>query len=112
MLEHTEKRIIVSVDTTSKENYRFGNGVVLKMFPNTNQLDKRFTQPTNGIVVSAENIPIGAEVLIEHNSAHPTNEIFEYKSDNPDIKYYIILLNNWRLCIIIQSIRFSIGRTT
>lgn len=90
MIEHTEKRIVVKVDTESKNTYRFGNGQILFMFPNTNQLDRRYTQPVNGIVVSAEDIPVGAEVLLEHNSCHPTNEIVELKDDNPDIKYYSV----------------------
>lgn len=89
-IEHTSKRIVVKVDTESKNTYRFGNGQILLMFPNTNQLDRRYTQPVNGIVVSAEDIPVGAEVLLEHNSCHPTNEIVELKDDNPDIKYYSV----------------------
>lgn len=90
MIEHTTKRVVIKVDIEQKNSYRFGNGQVLVMFKNTNQMDRRYYAPVSGIVISAEEIPIGSEVLVEHNSCEPTNEIFEYKDDNSDIKYFSV----------------------
>lgn len=89
-LEHTKGRVVIKVDIEQKNTYQFGNGQVLILFPNTNQMDRRYHAPVSGIVVSAEDIPIGSQVLVEHNSCHPTNEIVELKDDNPDIKYYSV----------------------
>lgn len=90
MLEHVHKRIVVKVDTDQRNKYRFDNGIILQMFPDTSQLDRRYTQPTLGIVVSSDELPIASECLLEHNSCHPTNQIFDYKDDNPNIKYFSV----------------------
>jgi hypothetical protein len=90
MLKHADKRIVVKVDTDSKNNYMFDNGIILRLFPKTSQFDGRFFQPTNGIVISADDIPENAEVLLEHNATHETNCIVEMKDENPNIKYYSV----------------------
>lgn len=90
MLNHVQDRVIISVDVTQKNTYQFGNGQILVMFPNTNQLDRRYHAPVSGTVISAEDIPVGVEVLVEHNSCHVVNEIVDLKDDNPNIKFYSV----------------------
>lgn len=90
MVQNVKGRVVVEVDITKKDSYEFGNGQKIIMFRNTNNFDRRYTQPVNGIVISASEIPKGSEVLLEHNSCHPTNEIFDYNDDEPNIKYYSV----------------------
>lgn len=92
-LKFVHGRVICSVNLEGKNSHRFANGTVIRLERNYDNFNKRQTQPVNAIVIDAEHIPAGAEVLISHNSTHDTNRIFDYKplsGDDiaSDVKYF------------------------
>jgi hypothetical protein len=89
-LIHTHGRVVIKVDMESKNSWTFQNGQTIRLEREYGNLNNREVKPTNAIVVSAENIPVGCEVLIHHNSTHDTNRIFSFKSEHHDIKYFSI----------------------
>lgn len=94
-LKHVEGKIIVKVDHESKNSHRFADGTVIRLERDYNNLNRRETQPTNGIVISGENIPSGSDILVHHNATSETNRIHNYiplsgKETSSDIKYYSI----------------------
>ena len=91
-LKHTYGRVVVKVDLEYK-NHTMLNGSAIRLERQYNNFNKRETQPVNAIVVSAENIPKGSEILISHNCTHDTNKIFNYgklsgKENDVDIQYF------------------------
>lgn len=94
-LLHTAGRIIVAIDTEKKNQHAFEDGTVIRIERKYNNFNRRHTEPVNAIVVSAENIPEGSEVLIHHNSNHETNMILNYQSlsgkvEADSVKYFSI----------------------
>lgn len=94
-LIHTEGRIVVKVDVESKNSHTFQDGIKIRLERKYDNFNQRYTQPVNAIVVSAETIPGGSEILIHHNACHDTNKIFNYvplsgKETGGDIKYFSI----------------------
>jgi hypothetical protein len=94
-LKHTHGRVVVKVDMNYKDSHRFEDGTEIKLVRRVNNFDRKHTEPVNAIVMSSENIPEGAEILIHHNSLTDENRIFNYKplsgSDiASDIKYFSI----------------------
>lgn len=89
-LKWVEGRVIVKADLEYKNQVTFVNGTTIRLERKFNEFNRRITQPVNAIVVSAENIPTDAEILISHNALHDTNKIFSYKNltDTGDVKYY------------------------
>jgi len=73
-------RIIVSIDTESKNKHKFANGQEIYLGRHFNNLNKRYTQPVNGTVISSEYIPEGSQVLVHHNACHDSHKIFNYQS--------------------------------
>ena len=98
-------RIIVKVDIEKKNSYRMENGQELKLARGWNNLNHRETQPVNATVIDgrASGVPDGAEVIVNHNSIHPVNRLFNFtglvdEASNP-VQYYAILSNEcyiWR----------------
>ena len=94
-LKHTHGRVVVKVDVNYKDSHRFEDGTEIKLVRRVNNFDRKHTEPVNAIVMSSENIPEGAEILIHHNGLTDENRIFNYKplsgSDiASDIKYFSI----------------------
>lgn len=83
-------RVVVRVNMEYKNNHTFANGLTIRRERAYNDFNRRVTQPINSIVIDAENIPKGSEILINHNALHDTNRIFDYESNSPDIKYFSI----------------------
>lgn len=79
-LIHTEGRIIISVDTEGKNSHTFENGTTIRIERKYDNFDRKHTQPVNAIVISGENIPEGAEIIIHHNATDEVNLIHNYKS--------------------------------
>lgn len=77
-MKYTEGRIIIKVDMEVKNSHKFEDGTIIKLERGWNNLNQRETQPVNGIVVSAKDIPEGAEVLCHHNCFHPSYQIFNH----------------------------------
>lgn len=94
-LRFVHGRVIVKLDIEAKNSHRFEDGTVIRRERKFNEFNMRVSQPVNALVISAEYIPEGVEVLISHNSVHDTNKIFDYEgisgSENEtDIRYYSI----------------------
>lgn len=92
-LKAVSGRVIVSVDLEGKNSHKFANGTVIRIERQVDNFNKRQTEPVNAIVIDAEHIPKGAEILIGHNALHDVNRIFDYKPLSgeevaSDIKYY------------------------
>jgi hypothetical protein len=94
-LKHTHGRVVVEVDLEKKNHHTFEHGETIRLERNFNNFNQREVMPVNAIVISAENIPTGAEVLIAHNCTHEVNRIYDYKNlsgedQATDIKYFSI----------------------
>lgn len=90
-LTNVSGRVVVKVNLESKNQHTFENGQIIRRERQYNEFNKRITEPVNALVISADIIPAGSEILVGHNSLHPSNEIFDYKKigglDN-DIRYF------------------------
>src|ERR1700739_1670731 len=77
-MRHTQGRIVIKCDMEVKNSHKFNDGTVIRLERGWNNLDRTQTQPINAIVVWAENIPKGVEVLCHHNSFHEAYQIFNH----------------------------------
>jgi len=94
-LRYVPNRVIIKINVELKNSHRFEDGTVIRRERKYNQFNMRIAQPVNAVVVSGENVPEGVEVLINHNSIHDTNKIFDYPklsgaAEATDIRYYSI----------------------
>lgn len=94
-LQAPKGKVIVQVDTQGKNSHRFSFGLTIRLERQYNNLNRRETEPVNAMVMAAERLPAGAEVLIHHNSLHAVNEVNNYKPLSGEaiassIKYYSI----------------------
>lgn len=104
-LKAPQDRVVISIDLEGKNSHTFSDGTKIRLERQYNNLNRRETEPVNAIVVDAENIPIGAEVLVHHNATHDVNRIFNHSSLSgtetaSDIKYFSISVNEcflWRM---------------
>jgi hypothetical protein len=92
-LKHIHGRVIVKIDTDLKNWHTFASGKKIRLERGWENFNNREVQPVNAIVISAENIPQGSEILIHHNSIHDVNRIFDYtplssEAEADCIKYY------------------------
>lgn len=78
MTKATYQRVFISVNMDFKNSTRL-NGADIKLQRQTDNFDRKYTQPVNAIVIDAANIPRGAEILCHHNATHATYEIPDYK---------------------------------
>jgi hypothetical protein len=83
-------RVIVKVNVETKNYHKFSDGTVIRRERKYNNFNFREVNPSNGFVVSAENIPAGAEVLFDYTSMHDSYKIFDYDSGSNDVNYYSI----------------------
>lgn len=74
-LKHVEGRVLLRVDTQFKNNHTFADGTTIRLERVYDNFDNKYTQPIQGNVISAENIPEGAIVLFHHNGTHAVNQI-------------------------------------
>lgn len=103
-LMHTEGRIIVSINMEYKNSFTFEDGTKIRLERKYDCFDQKYTQPVNAIVVSADNIPEGSEIIIHHNCTDEANRILNYKPLSgadiaSDIKHFSIFENQafaWR----------------
>ncbi len=104
-LKHVQDRVVVAVNMEEKNYHTFGDGTKIRLERNWNNFNQRYVQPVNGTVISGENIPAGAEILMSHNSTHATNEIFNHgnlsgQAIANDVKYFSVPLTEcfaWRV---------------
>lgn len=94
-LKNIKGKVIVSIDTEYKNSYKLTNDVTIKLERDVENLNKRETQAVNAIVIASDILPVGAEVLVHHNSCHDVNRLFDYEPLSGEaiknsIKYYSI----------------------
>lgn len=75
-------RVLLRVDTDFKNNYNIigenGKEVTLRLERNVENLNMREVAPVEGICLYSDYIPENAIVAVNHNSFHPTNEVFDH----------------------------------
>lgn len=104
-LKYVEGRVIVSVNMDWKNRHTFSNGLEIRLERKYENLNLREVNPQNAFVVSAKDIPTGAELLIDYNSTHDTYRLFNYKPLSgeeaaSDIKYFSVPVSEcylWRI---------------
>lgn len=89
-LKHTFGRVVVKMDIQKKNRHTFSNGATIRRERGFNNFNFREVNPCNAIVVSAENMPIGAEVILDYTSFHDSNKIFDYDSGSIDVEFYSV----------------------
>jgi len=93
-LKAPSNKVVIKVDLESKNSHKFADGTTIRLERQFDNFNMRYVKPTNAIVVSANNIPEGSEILIHHNSTHDTYRIFNYLPPTTDassnVKYYSI----------------------
>jgi len=83
-------RVLIIADLHSKSTYRFANGMEISLVRNVDNMNRRQTQPVNGIVLNAKNIPTGSEIIMHHNALDGNNELVNYKrlgEESQNVKY-------------------------
>ena len=98
-LKHVHGRVIVKVNLQAKNYHTFSDGSTIRLERRFNEFNRRITEPVNAIVVSAESVPAGSEILIGHNCLHDTNKIFDCNSISPEVGYFSLPENDcfaWR----------------
>lgn len=103
-LKHPPERIIIKINTDGKNSHTFQDGTKIRIERKYNNFNRRETEAVNAIVISADNIPIGSEILIGHNALHDTNRIFNYtqtsgKAELTDVRYFSLPIDEcfaWR----------------
>lgn len=98
-LKHVDGKVIVKVDMEGKNSHRFQDGTTIRRERQFNNLNFRETSPVNAVVISAENLPKGVEILVDYHAIHDSNKIFNYKNKSKQIRYYSIKENDcylWR----------------
>ena len=89
-LKHVYGRVLVRVDMESKNYHTFSNGTKIRRERRYNNFNFREVTPSNGFVISAENIPEGAEILIDYTAIHDSNKLFSFDTGSPDVGIYSI----------------------
>jgi hypothetical protein len=102
-LKAPENRVIIKVDLESKNSHTFKDGTKIKLERQYDNFNMRYVKPVNAEVVSAKDIPEGAEILIHHNATHDTYKIFNYlrptEEASSDMQYFSIPIEEcfmWR----------------
>lgn len=94
-LKYVPDRVICSVSMDAKNWHTMPDGTKIRLERKYDNFDNKYTQPINAVVVSADNIPEGVEILLHHNSCHDTNRIFNFKPLSgkeiaDDIRYFSV----------------------
>ncbi len=89
-LKHVQGRAIIRVNVESKNTTTFAGGLTIRRERRFNNFNFREVNPSNGFIISAENMAKGAEVLFDYTAAHDSNKIFDYKTNSNDVVYYSI----------------------
>lgn len=95
MLKSSQGRIVISIDTESKNSHTFSNGTKIRLERNWNNFNLRYVNPCNAIVLASDNMPIGSEILVQYNAIQETFRVYNYKPLSgteiaTNIQYYSI----------------------
>lgn len=78
-LKAAPQRILLKVDTDFKNNYSLTKDVTIRLERNVENLNHRETMPVQGICMEDRpDVPREAMVIVNHNSFHPSNQIFNH----------------------------------
>lgn len=94
-LKASEGRIVVQVNVESKNFHTFSDGTKIRLERKYNNFNLRYVNPCNGIVLAAENVPVGSQILFQYNAIQETFRVYNYKPLSgqeiaSDIHYYSI----------------------
>lgn len=94
-LKHVYNRVVVEIDLQSKNFHTFSDGTKIRLERQYENLNRRHTEPVNAIVIDAEYIPAGTQILVHPNAATDTNIILNYhslsgKHEDSEIKYFSV----------------------
>jgi len=94
-LNYIPGKVVIKIDIESKNWHTFEDGTKIRRERQWNELNRRVSEPVNAIVISAEHIPIGSEILIHPNEICDSNKINNYQplsgeETASDWKYYSI----------------------
>lgn len=94
-LQTIKDRAVVQIDLQKKNSHTFKDGTKIRLERRFDNFNLRFVNPVNAIVIDAEDIPEGTEILIHHNSIDKAYEILNYKQVSgtdiaSDIRYFSI----------------------
>lgn len=103
-MKHVKGRVVIKLDLDSKNFHVFSNGAKIIMERDWNNFNYRSKSPVQGEVVSADNITIGATILLHHNSVQETYLINDHTEISGQliadrIRYYSVPEENcyiWR----------------
>lgn len=78
-LKHVKGRVVVSIWVDGKNWHTFNDGTKIRLERIYDNFDRRYTHPVNAMVVDAEYVSKGAEILCHHNCTHDVYKIFNAK---------------------------------
>jgi hypothetical protein len=92
-IRHAAGRVVLKCDLESKNFHTFSHGLTIRRERNYDNFNLREVNPVNATVISSEEMPAGAEVLIHHNSLHETYLLRNFQSLSGEetastVKYY------------------------
>jgi hypothetical protein len=71
------------IDVEAKNSTKLSHDITIHRVRNVNNFNNLEKNPVNGIVISGEGYEGGEEVLLDHNSAHPAQELFDHGFELP-----------------------------
>lgn len=89
-LKAPQGKVIIQIDVENKNWWQFENGQKIRYERQFDNFNRRHTEPVNAVVIDAENIPVGSEILIHPNAIADHHKIYNYIRESHDIKYYSI----------------------
>lgn len=78
-LKAIKGRVVVQINVDGKNWHTFQDGTKIRLERQWDNFDRKHTHPVNAIVVDAEYVPKGAEILCHHNCTHEVYKIFNAK---------------------------------
>lgn len=95
MLKASEGRIVVSIDMQKKQSHQFEDGTKIHLARGYNNFNLRDYYPVNAVVIAANDIVTGTEILLQYTAIQDTFRVHNYKPLSgaqiaDDVKYYSI----------------------
>lgn len=95
MLKASDGRIVVSIDMQKKQSHQFEDGTKIHLARGYNNFNLRDYYPVNAVVIAANDIPTGTEILLQYTAIQDTFLVHNYKPLSgsqiaDDVKYYSI----------------------
>lgn len=91
MIRNYAGRLVIAVNPQVKDSHTFASGDKIHILRDRDNFDRRYTQPTQAVLISATHeIPAMSEVLIHHNAVDDVNRLFaiEIPDDHETLRYH------------------------